>query len=328
MNLVEQPWIRARNGHEYSLYTLFKNARSIKDVYAFTPRMQGGLYRFLAAVASELHAECGDFATLEATAYLYSMRDRFNLFDEKFPFYQSVDAGDSLSSVARLAPEFPTGDSAIHFHHVHEDDVFFCSSCLAHLLLTIPAFASLEGRGYAPSPNGGSAMYFVPIGKTLHETLSLCVAEGVTKSDFPWHRPSIVPRGQVVTSPSYAEALTFQARRVKLLSALGTCTQCGKSGEGAASMYYQDGYRVKYEKGEGWSDPWCMYKKDTVVGAHLPLTGGVAKKIENVRKDKAEWPVLVQHARSRGVNEFWVIGSAAEPGKAKIMETYQERIAL
>ncbi|MCB0109687.1 MAG: type I-E CRISPR-associated protein Cse1/CasA, partial [Caldilineaceae bacterium] len=191
-NLIDEKWIpciRSDDGRSdlLSLRETLAESHLLEDIAGDTPLQTAALYRLLIAILLRIYKPtAGDFDTWRAmwtsptwdmtqiNSYLdeQSKRNRFDLFDEERPFYQS-DRNGKRDSVVTL--KYGTG-----FRHNplfdHDNDEIFLSlspAVAARSLVTIQAFG-LGGAGgtRTDAPWSKGVIYFVH-GANLKETLFL-----------------------------------------------------------------------------------------------------------------------------------------------------------
>ena len=247
-NLLDQPWIPCvqANGNmvELSLPDTLVQAQDLREICAETPLITASLLRLLLAILHRVFGptdtdvwidevwELQHFNRQLLDNYFYQWHGRFNLFDPKYPFYQTANPPKSLDlkSVNKLTPELAAGNNATLFDHTTDDDTMnFSSKEAAQRLITAQTFAVGGGQSGIPKRNFRDAPHtkgilFLLEGDNLFETLSLnLVAYNNTEplpisgDDAPaWemdnpHKPDRhIPYG-------YLDYLTWQSRIIKLV---------------------------------------------------------------------------------------------------------------
>lgn len=136
-NLIEEPWIPCvglRDGqfHEYGLREALVGAGEIREIATSSPLVTVAIHRLLLAVLHRVFGpsgadawagmwERGGWDAERLDAYLREWRSRFNLFDERYPFYQSRSLDFSYALPAsKLAHELASGNNATLFDHTFD----------------------------------------------------------------------------------------------------------------------------------------------------------------------------------------------------------------
>ena len=306
-NLWSEPWITLeRTGappERAGIEKTLMDAHKYHTIYDSSPLVIAGIFRLLVAILQEslcpqrkqdlntLWKE-GRFPVKRVNEFGEKYFARFDLFSQDTPFLQSSSLplvpskGDKIETVSRLSSETSPLTALDHYRHNNEMDEYFCPSCLAAGLVTIPPFTGIGGRGYKTSINGTPPLYILPMGRNLFEalTLSLLLPDenywppaASREQDLPWWKHSpIVEQNKEVIQVGYLQSLTFPARQVRLHPVeLGMpCTRCGKLARwGAKTMVFEMG-ECRARGTDNWLDPFVAY--------HLPNEG----------KSGSPWPVL------------------------------------
>lgn len=256
-NLVDEPWIPCipLDGGpiaEVGITEALTNASAYKEIYDNSPLVTVSLHRLLLAI---LYRACGPTNLREARgllrdglpkdairSYLDKYHDRFNLFDEEYPFYQTGHLKmDSLCCLNRLATELATGNNTTLFDHT-SDMVVLNYSCAeaARLLVAAQSFAlgfgkssqaTIKGEKIAP-PYSADAILLRGVtvwltDNNLASTLLLnLVPMEPTNIDLPcWERDcsqelrDTVVNGQKQTrsADGVVDRYTWQSRLIRLL---------------------------------------------------------------------------------------------------------------
>ncbi len=188
-NLLDEPWIPVITGNSerkrFGVLEIFRNADTVRALEHPSPLVTASLHRLLLAI---LHRAIGP-ETLEEAAewfdngwplkrisgYLETWRERFYLFHETHPFWQTAefDAAEK-KPWAVLAAEHNASNSEgakILFDFPHRwRNVNAPPGDMACWLAAAQTFALPGGRGYSPSPSSGALMTF-SVGGNLRETL-------------------------------------------------------------------------------------------------------------------------------------------------------------
>ena len=275
-NLIEEPWIPLLNGDgvitEVSLREALINGHMYSGVQDPIPTVEFGLYRLLVTFAHAITGISGQIElaqlvdrrqlpTDKIEAYLEKWKDRFNLFDEKYPFLQTVMTGEK-KPLAGLVPMVPSGTNSNHFHRSKEDEFAVSPGSAARLLTTIAPFMNAGGAGLSPSINGAPPYYALIVGNNLFETvaLNLCAAPPTyagSKNTPVWEGDGTFCKGEVTEAPGLVGAYTWQPRRLRLIA--GSGGNCSLTNQPAtiliSSMYFEAGAATRFK----WQDPNVAY---------------------------------------------------------------------
>jgi len=158
------------------------------------------------------------------TAYLEKWRDRFWLFDEKYPFGQNPNVPkNEIEPWTKLTAEFNATSNKVLFDHTDTKNpgVRQPKECARWLLSTM-SFSLSGGRGYYPSPSP-NAMMCIPLGRNLHQTLCYSLVpypnRDVMSGDSAlWERePKTLPLGTPKQmAAGYADLYSWQSRMIFL----------------------------------------------------------------------------------------------------------------
>jgi CRISPR system Cascade subunit CasA len=252
-NLVEEPWIPCIVAGEdlpsdLSLRSVLTRASEISEIADASPLVTAALHRLLLAV---LHRVFGpsrseDWSRLRARGsfdagalddYLGRWAHRFDLFDDRWPFYQVASLDFSYAvPIARLAHELARDTSNALFNHGPADALAMTPAKAARYLVAHQAFA-LGGlvsreRGQDPAlfrsadaaPLAKGAVCLVK-GRSLFETLLLNLHRYAPDDDVPcpcsgddcpaWERSEEM-RAADRRPSGYLDLLTWQSRRIRL----------------------------------------------------------------------------------------------------------------
>jgi len=201
-------------------------------------------------------------------------------------------------------PERPSGNNRTHFWHLREDHYALCPACCAHALVTMPAFARAEGRGYTYGVNSGPPLYLLPVGGNLFESLALSLltegylrhADKTRHEIAPWKRFEVEAKRET-ERVGYIEALTFPARRIRLFprNTPGECALCGTQSDVlVARIYYAPGQRWKKDSKLWWQDAFVSYmlpdtKPRKSSGASSPSTKNEKPSGITLKPGRAIW---------------------------------------
>lgn len=257
-NLIDEPWITCsgRDGtcRAVGLQELLLCAHELREIESQNPLTIAALLRVLLAVVhravdgpktkpewQNLY-ETGFFSKKVITSYLEKVHDRFDLFSELHPFYQTAGlinldgSGKPLTvSIAAIMLERASGNNKTIFDHTTDDMPLALSPAeAAHALITTQAFAlgGLNKKtanldlGYQQSYLNASlvsGIFIALTGESLFETLmlNLLLPEyhkvPIENDDLPvWERND--RGGDGVRPPKgYLDFLTGKCRHIRLL---------------------------------------------------------------------------------------------------------------
>lgn len=269
-NLLDEAWIRVIypdcREDEVSLKQIFAGAHTYTDLAGELPTQNAAVLRLLLAV---LHAvfyrfdeegnpseitnsddaydrwqalwEMGRFPTKPIERYLESYRYRFDLFDDKRPFYQVPQAkiGTAYSSAKLNGEISESGNKKRLFPTITGEEKNTLSYAeAARWLLYLYAFddSSLKPKGDNLPSIGvgwlGQIGYIQLVGKNLFETLMLNLVL-LNENDEPWGNPCPVwelevprssERTRIAHPDNQAALLTLQSRRLLLKTENGLVT--------------------------------------------------------------------------------------------------------
>jgi CRISPR system Cascade subunit CasA len=263
-NLLDEPWIIVQTLDDriesVGLLEAFERAPQIRQILGDLPTQTFAITRLLLAI---LHRALGDLFTEESwgrhwqdgllpssevNAYLHRHEDRFDLLDQRYPFFQVADLRTpkgEFTELARLIGDAPTGHQYLTMRlREHLDAIPFAEA--ARWVVTCQAFdtsgikSGAEGdsrvKGGKGYPIGMGAAGHIggvfAVGRNLAETLLLNYIPYTFRYyprdasvDFaPWERPDIYrPNPLHAEDPllpraieGVAELYTWQSRRIRL----------------------------------------------------------------------------------------------------------------
>ena len=238
-NLIDEKWIPVRfldgNSVELGIQDALLRAKEIAAIEHQSPLVVAGLHRFLLAVlyrALEGPTDIDQAKKLfkdglpkeKITAYLNKWRERFWLFDEKYPFGQNHHVSkDEIEPWTKLTVEFNATSNKVLFVHTdtNRPGSREPEECGRWLITTL-GFSISGGRGYYPSPSP-NAMLCIPLGSTLHDTLCYALIpypnREVQMADSAlWERnPEPLPLARPKRpSMGYADLYSWQPRLILL----------------------------------------------------------------------------------------------------------------
>ncbi len=279
-NLFDERWIPVLNVEskleEVSLSDILLKIDNYVEIKDNSPLFEYSIYRFLILLIMDVFqiTSQDDFESLyedkkfdhgKIETYKQTWYNRFDLFHDTFPFYQTnlSFSNKDLKTISTLFHELPTGNNPVHFNHTLEDSHSIHPKICARALLTIPIFSLSGGRGYSPSINGTPPWYVIIKGKNLFETIlfNLCftpIEENSGTGKVQWKDDQIDYSDNEVQTVSLLEGLCFKSRFLKLIPEKGSvCTYTGERSEIVVkNMYYKAGLKFSGI----WRDPFVAYE--------------------------------------------------------------------
>ncbi len=351
-NLIDEKWIPVRfpdgTRDELGIRDTLLRAKEITAIEDPSPLVVAALHRFLLAVlyrALEGPTDIDKAKDLFRTglpgakimAYLDKWRNRFWLFEEKYPFGQiPTFAPKAWRAWTVLAAEHNADNAKVLFDHVDvEVPGTISEGAASRWILATQTFSvscgksELSHTGTAPS---ATAAMILPLGRNLQDTLLLSLVpqnREVTAADLPlWERsPELVQRlkdGIERAASGLADRYTWRTRSIRL--EVNDSGRIGKlafaSGVGNASVDQVDpmlGYRIDEKNGK------------------LPIQfreRGLWRDFDSLLPDESHLaPKVIEHAmaltrsnRDRFPRSVMVLGQANN--KAKIEYWRMERFIL
>ena len=353
-NLIDEKWIPVRffDGirGELGIQDTLLRSKEIATIEDPSPLVVAALHRFLLAIlyralegptdidqAKKLFKE--GLLNEKITAYLKKWRERFWLFDGKYPFYQIPDyePKNGWRSWSAIAAEHNADNAKVLFDHL---DVTNPGSIpfdrAAGWLLACQTFSVGGGNSEFQYTKGGpsaTAAIALPLGQNLHDTLLFSlIPEGwiVLREDVPvWEREPdalvSLQQGAERGTLGLADLYTWRTRSIKFnhygdeekISELAFASGVGCSSEGFVDPML--GYRIDQRKGK------------------LPIQfreRGLWRDFDSLLPDEAHLaPKVIEHAtrltrsnRERFPKSVMVLGQANN--KAKIEFWRMECFAL
>lgn len=350
-NLIDEKWIPVRllDGRREELGisdTLLKSSE-IAAIEDPSPLVVAALHRFLLAVlyrALEGPTDIDEAKSLfreglpgeKISAYLEKWRDRFWLFDEKYPFGQNQNVPkDEFEPWTKLTAEYNATSNKVLFDHTDTKNpgAREPKECARWLLSTM-SFSISGGRGYYPSPSP-NAMMCIPQGRNFQETLCYSLVpyqnRDVMHGDSAlWERelkmlPLSIPKK---VESGYADLYTWQSRMILLeeLSSGSVTTMRFVAGQG-------------FDNSSNNPDPMQPYKTDKTKGK-LPVQfredRGTWRDFDSLLPDDTDLaPLTIQNAlRLSGKKvdlmpkSVLVLGLRYEPPSANVDFWRMERFSL
>ncbi len=350
-SLLDERWIPVRflggNRGELGIRDVLLGAKDIAVIEDPSPLVVAGLHRLLLAVlyrALEGPTDINQAQHLfrdglpgdRIEAYLEKWKDRFWLFDERYPFAQHPGIpSDETEPWTKLTAEHNATSNKVLFDHTTTEAAGLATPAqCARWLVSTMSFAISGGRGYYPSPSA-NAMMCITLGRNLGVTLVYNLVpysnREIARSDRGiWERgplplPLVQPK-RAASGP--ADLYTWQPRLVLL------------EAEAAGGVG-----RVRFIAGEGFEasptlvDPMLAYRVDKEHGK-LPLQfregrGAWRDFASLLPGEGAPAPAIVEHAdrlarkQAAGLpTAILVLGLRYDPPNANVSLWRMERFAL
>lgn len=351
-NLIDEKWIPVRYPDgardELGIRDTLLRAAEIAAIEDPSPLVVAALYRFLLAVLYRALAGPTDIVQAKAlfksglpgeriVAYLEKWRNRFWLFDEKYPFGQIPTFTPRIwRAWTVLAAEHNADNAKVLFDHIDVTASGAISeAAVTRWLLATQTFSvscgksELSHTGTAPS---ATAAMVLPLGHNLRDTLLLALVpqnREVATQDLPqWEREpesvETLQKGVERPASGLADRYTWRIRAIRLAE------------NGAAGID-----KLAFASGVGNSstdqlDPMLAYREDDKKGL-LPIQfreRGIWRDFDSLLPDGAHLsPRVIEHATTLGKmipgrfpQSVMVVGQANN--KAKIEFWRMERFAL
>lgn len=351
-NLIDEAWIpvRKHDGERVELGirdTLLK-AKEIAVIEDPSPLVTAALHRFLLAVLYRALEGPTDIDQAKpwfkaglppdkVNVYLEQWRDRFWLFDEKYPFFQIPDfEPKTWRAWTALAAEHNADNAKVLFDHI---DVIspdaVPAAAAARWLLAAQAFALGGGNSdfrYTKSAPSATAAMILPLGRHLGDTLLLSLVpqnRAVLAADLPvWERDpesgASLKSGIERAITGYADRYTWRTRSIRLR---------GEADGGVRTLAFASGVE---NANTDSIDPMLGYRIDDKNGK-LPIQfreRGLWRDFDSLLPDGAKLaPEVIEHAtaltrfdHARFPRSVMVLGQSNN--KAKIEFWRLERFAL
>ena len=195
LDLTREPWIPCATDdgvRQFSLSDVLTEAHNIREIIGETPPVTIALHRLLLAVIhrtyrgpKDAHAwadmyEAGKFDAEKIRSYFAAHPDRFDLFHEKYPFYQTASMRNYVSEerMGHLYLEVKS-NSTLFNHSCKPSDYSASPAESARLLLVIQAFdtAGLKTGEVGPAFSKSTPLIQAAValvrGASLFETIML-----------------------------------------------------------------------------------------------------------------------------------------------------------
>jgi len=286
-DLISEPFIPClrTDGQfvEYGLRDVLMKSHEIAEIRDTSPLVMIALHRFLLAILHRCYRgpkkvaervaihEAGKFDGERIVGYFNKWLDRFDLFHEKFPFYQQPGFKTAEpSGINRLAQELSRGNNAALFDHTtdHPPPTVLPAEA-ARLVIAEQSFAVGGGKSdtgnttHAPLVSGAVVLV---LGATLFETLWLNLTifglkhpvAGLENDTPVWERSPSELHKQSARPNGYLDYLTWQSRTLRLL------TEKEDEKDVVRQVCYAQGRKL--ETAPGFYDPMIAYTRDEKEG--------------------------------------------------------------
>jgi CRISPR system Cascade subunit CasA len=204
-DLTREPWIPCSTNddsiRQFSLLDVLIDAHDIREIIGETPPVTIALHRLLLAIIHRIYRgpkdadawadmyEAGKFDAEKIRSYFAAHSDRFDLFHEKYPFYQTASARENLQNGAAIQLYFQGKNNATLFEHTSTSTPKNLSPAeTARLLVAFQAFdfGGLKADGATQmAPLLQSAVALIRE-KNLFETLMLNLHRYDGKDEVPF----------------------------------------------------------------------------------------------------------------------------------------------
>ena len=134
-NLITEPWILCLDlsgkKRKYSLLEVLGQAHQLDGLLSMAPVVKASLYRLLLVILGRVFGphdmtewvqiqQAGAFDRQKIGSYFSRWEHRFNLFDDKRPFYQVADRRVKPKMLLKMVPHLSSGNNATLFDHSTE----------------------------------------------------------------------------------------------------------------------------------------------------------------------------------------------------------------
>ena len=358
-NLIDEKWIPVRfpdgRHDELGIRDTLLSSAEIAAIEDPSPLVVASLHRFLLAIlyrALEGPTDINQAKILfknglpdeKITAYLNKWRDRFWLFDEKFPFFQIPGYNPQKKHGkmqwrpwTALTAEHNADNAKVLFDHIFIREAGSVPSNRAsRWLIACQAFALGGGNSdfqYTKSSPSATAVMVLPLGVNLKDTLLLSLVpqnREVQKADLPiWERPpeSLISLKQGIERAimGWADGYTWRTRSIRF--------ELQGDGEAVSRLAFASGIGCS---SQNHIDPMLCYRISDK-NSRLPLQfsdRGIWRDFDSLLPDSSNLaPLVIEHATAltrtlpeRFPRAIITLGQAAN--KAKIEFWRMERFAL
>jgi CRISPR system Cascade subunit CasA len=344
-NLIDEPWIPVRfpdgTRTELNLHDTLLRAKEIAVIEDPSPLVVAALHRFLLAVLYRALEGPTDINQAKSwfksglpaekiAAYLERWRERFWLFDDKYPFGQIPDfEPKTWRAWTVLAAEHNADNAKVLFDHIDvtRPDVVPANVTIRWMLATQTFSVSagkseLSHTGTAPS---ATAVMALPIGRNLEDSLLLCLVpqnRAVFTQDLPiWERNAdslaSLKTGVERAIDGFADRYTWRTRSIRLRSdeAYNVISLAFASGVANTSKDSIDpmlGYRIDDKNGRlpiKFSERGLWRDFDSLLPDGTKLAPEVIEHATSLtRSDRTRFPrsvMVLGQSNSKAKIDFW-----------------------
>lgn len=350
-NLIDEKWIPVRfpdgTRDELGIRDTLLRSKEIAAIEDPSPLVVAALHRFLLAVLYRALEGPTDIDQAKALFkaglpnkkikdYLEKWRERFWLFDGKYPFGQNSNVPNhEIEPWTKLTAEYNATSNKVLFDHTNtkKPGARKPQDCARWILSTM-TFSVSGGRGYYPSPSP-NAMMCIPLGSNLHSTLcynlvpypnrNVMLGDSALWEKKPKPLPLKTPKQK---ASGFAELYTWQPRMI--------CLEELPSGE-IETVRFVAGFG--FDNPSQTSDPMQPYRISDKYGK-LPVQfreeRGTWRDFDSLLPDDSGLaPMTVQNAFRLSGNQigklprsFLVLGLKYVPPNANVDFWRMERFAL
>ncbi len=287
-NLIDEKWIPCYlNGKkkEFGIADVFREANCITMVFDQSPPVTVSIHRLLLAIMHSAFngpKNKNDWKTMWAKGkgklyntklecYLTKWKNRFDLFDNKYPFYQTAGFNKGVKQpVSVLAFDLSSGNNAVLFDHNYDKNYLkIPAKKAAGLLLARQNYSPSAGKSSTihtkDSPLTNTASVLI-MGENLFETLMLNFHHYDLDSEIPfsgdpymdipaWEIDNNIKPGKHNLN-GYIDYLTLQSRYIRLIP--------DANGENVENVYLAQGLYIENMH----NDPFLSYRENKKTGIY------------------------------------------------------------
>lgn len=358
-NLIDEKWIPVRfpdgRRDELGIRDTLLRSKHFAVIEDPSPLVVAALHRFLLAIlyrAVEGPTDIDESRKLfrdglpheKITAYLEKWRDRFWLFDEKYPFYQvsayepqEKNGKKAWRSWPAIAAEHNANNAKVLFDHIEISTAGSIPSRKAcQWLIACQTFALGGGNSdfvYTKGAPSANAFMVLPVGINLHDTLLFTLVpenKEVLAADRPVWEQEPLPLASLkngIARPvmGLADLFTWLARSIKF--------RLDGDGETLSELVFASGVECS---SEGFVDPMLAYRIDNKWGKQPRQfrERGLWRDFDSLLPDESHLaPKVIDHATAltRSTPDRFprsVIVLGLSNNKAKIEYWRMERFVL
>jgi CRISPR system Cascade subunit CasA len=215
-NLAQEAWIpciNTRGAPEVlGLREIAARAYELRDLAIISPVARVAVYRLLLSILYRVHGVVDDDAWIKFQKtgwqaepllnYIDRWKNRFDLYDSQYPFYQRTDIRTRDTPLTKLSPEYAAGDNRqLADHSMDYDPPRFSPAEAARALLAFQAWAISCGNGpegrYTVTTQLARGACVMPLGSTLAETLYMNLVPRWHLDAHPRNMPAALPENDL-----------------------------------------------------------------------------------------------------------------------------------